>query len=56
MQVKEQTHRLAKDTLELDISNHQRSETLEQFLDGVRIQDETILKMAHNLSACNNRV
>lgn len=49
------THRLARDTLELEISNHQRSKALEQFLDGVRLQDRTILKMAYNLSACNSR-
>ena len=33
------THRLARGTLEFETSNHQRSEALEQFLDGVRIQD-----------------
>lgn len=49
------THRLTRDTLELDISNHQRSKALEQFLDGFRLQDQTILKVAHNLAACNSR-
>lgn len=31
------THRPARDSLELQISNHQRSEALEQFLGGVRV-------------------
>jgi len=37
MQVEEQMH--TRDTPELQISNHQRSESLKQFLDRVRVQD-----------------
>lgn len=40
-------HRLSGDILELDISNHQRSEALKQFLEWVRVQETN--KVAQSL-------